>query len=276
MNGKGWTRLVVAAVTGALFSGLGYAAQFGNTTAATGRPIMADGTTYTDQMTPSSTVSWFVFRIDPNQSYSIEFWSPYGAFDDLGNAVVGALFEADGTTFLPTLGRSFDFPSPQVDAGWSQGDRLAYINSGAARRVAFRVSKNGGPPASPVDFAFRVVPTTLAAPRWSVNGYGDYIAISNVASSNGGASINGKIIFFDESGAQVGSDSFALAPDGSAQIVKPSGVAIGGAVRGGIRIVHDGAPGAIIAHQTLFSAGTGQFIQYPFQMLVHSYGRGGL
>lgn len=270
-------RLIMAGVAGILLSGLCHAAQYGNITAGTGRPIMADGTTYTDQMTPTSTVSWFVFRVDPNQSYSIELWSPYGKFGDIGNAVSFAgLYESDGTTAISTGARYFDFPSPQVDGGNTQGDRETFINTGVARRVALHVQKNGGAPAAPVDFALRIVTTTLASARWSVNGYNDYFALSNIASTDGLSSINGTVIYYNEAGAQVGTDNFTLAHDASTQIVKLNGVAIGGAVRGGVRIVHDGAPGAILAHQTLFSPGTGQFIQYPFVPLVHSYGRGGI
>jgi hypothetical protein len=268
---------ILVCVLGMLVWSGSFAAQYGNTTAASGRPILADGTTYTDQMTPTSTVSWFVFRVDPNQSYSIEVWSPYGTLNSSGNGVAFiTLFESDGTTVIPVSSRPFDFPAPQVDSGFQQGDRLTFINSGGARRVALHVQKNGSPPAVAVDFALRIVPTTLAAARWSVNGYNDYFALSNVASTDGFSSINGSILYFSEAGALVGSDPFTLAHDGSVQIVHLSGAAIGGAIRGGVRIVHNGAPGAILAHQTLFSPGTGQFIQYPFQMLVHSYGRGGI
>jgi len=269
---------ILAGLTGIFLSGVGHAAQFGNTTASTGRPIMADGTTYTDQITPTSTVSWFVFRIDPNQSYSIEVWSPFGKFGDIETSVAFiALFESDGTTFVAATNRDFDYPSPQVDVALTRGGRLTFVNNGGTRRVALHVQKNGPAPSAPFDFAVRVVPTTMAAARWSVNGYNDFFALSNVASTNGsGGTISGKILYFNEAGAQVGSDPFTLAADASVQIVKLNGAAIGGAVRGGVRIVHDGAPGAILAHQTLFSPGTGQFIQYPFATMVHSYARGGI
>jgi hypothetical protein len=121
------------------------------------------------------------------------------------------------------------------------------------------------------------VPTTLVAPRWSVNGYDAFFALTNtIFSGEGFSSVTGKILYYNEVGALVGSDSFSLASNASTQIVKPNGVAIGGAVRGGVRIIHNGAPGAILAHQTLFSPGTGQFIQYPVVPLAHAYSRGGI
>ena len=271
--------VVAVVAANAVLPSIASAAAYGNETAATGRPIMADGTTYIDQMTPTSTVSWFVFRLEPNQSYSIEVSNPFGKFGDFQNAVgVVTLFEADGTTLIPTTTRSFDFPAPQVDAGITQGGRLTLVNEAAsARRVALKAQQNGGAPSTPRDFAVRVVPTTLVAPRWSVNGYDAFFALTNtIVSGEGFLSVTGKILYYNEAGALVGSDSFSLASNASAQIVKPNGVAIGGAVRGGVRIVHNGAPGAILAHQTLFSPGTGQFIQYPVVPLVHAYGRGGI
>ncbi len=271
--------VVAVVAANAVLPSIASAAAYGNETAATGRPIMADGTTYIDQMTPTSTVSWFVFRLEPNQSYSIEVSNPFGKFGDFQNAVgFVLLFEADGTTLIPTTTRSFDFPAPQVDAGITQGGRVTLVNEAAsARRVALKAQQNGAAPGTPRDFAVRVVPTTLVAPRWSVNGYDAFFALTNTIFSREGTSpVTGKILYYNEAGALVGADSFSLASNASAQIVKPNGVAIGGAVRGGVRIVHNGAPGAILAHQTLFSPGTGQFIQYPVVPLVHAYGRGGI
>lgn len=270
--------MAIAAATAVLPS-IASAAAYGNETAATGRPIMADGTTYIDQMTPTSTVSWFVFRLEPNQSYSIEVSNPFGKLGDYQNAVgFVTLFEADGTTLISTTTRNFDFPAPQADFGATQGGRLTLVNeASSARRVALKAQQNGSAPSTPRDFAVRVVPTTLVAPRWSVNGYDAFFALTNtIFSSEGFSSVTGKILYYNEAGALVGSDSFSLASNASAQIVKPNGVAIGGAVRGGVRIIHNGAPGAILAHQTLFSPGTGQFIQYPVVPLVHAYSRGGI
>jgi hypothetical protein len=267
------------AAASAVLPSIASAAAYGNETAATGRPIMADGTTYIDQMTPTSTVSWFVFRLEPNQSYSIEVSNPFGKFGDIQNAVgFVTLFEADGTTFVPTTTRSFDFPASQADAGATQGGRITLVNeASSARRVALKAQQNGGPPSTPRDFAVRVVPTTLIAPRWSVNGYDAFFALTNtIFSGEGFSSVTGKILYYNEAGTLVRSDSFSLASNASTQIVKPNGVAIGGAVRGGVRIIHKGAPGAILAHQTLFSPGTGQFIQYPVVPLAHAYSRGGI
>ena len=238
---------------------------------------MADGTTYDDAMTPTSTVAWFVFRVDPNQSYSIEVWSPFGKFGDIGNAVyLAGPFEFDGTTLIATASRPLDFPSPQVEPGLTQGERHTFINSGSARRLAVEVHWTSGAPSATVYFAIRIVTTTLASTRWSVNGYSDFIALSNVASTDGVSSITGSILYFNEAGTLVGSDPFSLGPDASVQIVKPNGVAIGGALKGGIRVVHDGAPGAILAHQLWFNPVTNAYIQYPFVPLVHSYGRGAI
>ena len=271
--------VMALAAASAVLPSIASAAAYGNETAATGRPIMADGTTYIDQMTPTSTVSWFVFRLEPNQSYSIEVSNPFGKFGDFQNAVgFVTLFEADGTTVVSTTGRFFDFPATQVDAGITQGTRITLVNeASSARRVALKAQQNGGAPSTPRDFAVRVVPTTLVAPRWSVNGYDAFFALTNtIFSGEGFSSVTGKILYYNEAGTLVGSDSFSLASNASAQIVKPNGVAIGGAVRGGVRIIHNGAPGAILAHQTLFSPGTGQFIQYPVVPLAHAYSRGGI
>ena len=125
--------VAIAATAIALQSHTASAAIFGNDTSGTARPVVADGTVYTDGMTPTSTLSWFTFRVEPNQSYSIELWSPFGAFGDGQNAVVLSVFEADATTLVATVGRSFDNPSPQVDAGISQGDRQTFISTGAQR-----------------------------------------------------------------------------------------------------------------------------------------------
>ena len=166
---------ILAGLTGIFLSGVGHAAQFGNTTASTGRPIMADGTTYTDQITPTSTVAWFVFRMI-RTSHLDEVWSPVGKFGDIETSVAFiALFESDGTTFVAATNRDFDFPSPQVDVALTRGGRLAFVNNGGTRRVALHVQKNGPAPSAPFDFAVRVVPTTLAAARWSVNGYNDFL-----------------------------------------------------------------------------------------------------
>ena len=270
-------RIALVGIAGALLSGTCWAGLYGNDTAATARPIMADGMTYIDQMTPVNSNAWFVFRIDPNQSYSIEVWNPYGKQLTVGNrCVLLGVFEADGTTAIATASRIFDLPAPLMDVGGTQGARNTFIASGSARPVTFHVAENGGPPATTHDCTIRVVTTTLASARWSVNGYSDYIAVSNVSSSSTAGTINGSILYFNEAGTQVGSDAFALNPDASVQIVKPNGVAIGGALRGGIRIVHDGAPGAILAHQLWFNSVINQFVQYPFVPLVHSYGRGGI
>lgn len=270
-------RIALVGIAGALLSGTCWAGLYGNDTAATARPIMADGMTYIDQMTSGNANAWFVFRIDPNQSYSIEVWNPYGAQQTVGNrCVLVGVFEADGTTGIATVSRIFDLPAPMMDVGGVQGARNTFVAAGSARPVTFRVSENAGPPATAHDCAIRVVTTTLVSARWSVNGYSDFIAVSNVSSASTGGTINGSILYFDESGTQVGSDPFALSHDGSVQIVKPNGVAIGGAMKGGIRIVHQGAPGAIIAHQLWFNPVTNAYIQYPFVPLVHSYGRGGI
>ncbi len=170
-------------IASALLPAVCLAAQYGNTTAAAARPIMPDGTAYTDQLSQASPNAWFVFRMEPYQSYSIEVWNPFGGQTAIGNlCVADAPFEADGTT----------------------------------------------------------------------------------------------VLFFDEAGNLAGSDAFILAAHGSVQVVKPNGVAIGGAVKGGVRIAHDGAPGTIIAHQLLNNPVTNAYVEYPFLPLVHSYGRGGI
>lgn len=267
------------AIAGTMLSGICSAGLYGNDTAATARPIVADGTTYVDQLTPTSDSAWFVFRVEPYQSYSIEVWSPYGKRQTTGNECVnfGGVFESDGTTSIATTTRWFDTPATAPEGGSIQSGRETFIASGSARPVTFRVYENGGaPPPAPHDCAVRVITTTLASARWSVNGYSDFIALSNVASSRTIAAVQGSILYFDEAGTLVGSDPFALANNGSVQIVKPNGVAIGGATRGGIRIVFDGPPGAILAHQLWYNPVTNAYIQYPFVRLVHSYARGGI
>ncbi len=276
--------ITLMGVVSALLPGICGAGLYGNNTAATARPIMADGTAYIDQMTLTNVNAWFVFRMDPDQSYSVEVWNPYGPQDADGNLCVGsAVYEADGTTLVNGIGgqalRSNDLPAPMVGLGVLQGSRWALIASGSARRATVQIGENGEGPATPTDCAIRVVTTTLASPRWSVNGYSDFIAVSNTSTTvhaGSGVAIHGAILYFDESGAKVGSDPFTLAPNGSIQIVKSNGVAIGGALKGGIRIVHDGAPGTIIAHQLWYNPVTNAYIQYPFVPLVHSYGRGGI
>jgi len=272
-------RIALVGIASALLSGTCWAGLYGNDTAATARPILADGTTYTDQMTATNTDAWFVFRADPNQSYSIEVWNPYGKRQVNGNRCtdITGVYESDGTTLITTINRYKDHPAPQLDLGLVQGGRETFINLGIARPVTIHVYETGAAPATPTDCAARVVTTTLASARWSVNGYQDIIAISNVASIDAGSpSISGSVLYFDEAGTLVGSDPFTLAANASVQIVKPNGVLIGGANRGGIRIVHDGAPGAILAHQLWYNPVTNAYIQYPFVPLVHSYGRGGI
>ena len=44
-------------------SGTCEAGLYGNDTAATARPIIADGVTYTDDLTPTSASAWVIFRI---------------------------------------------------------------------------------------------------------------------------------------------------------------------------------------------------------------------
>lgn len=273
--------ITLMGVVSALLPGICGAGLYGNNTAATARPIMADGTAYIDQMTLTNVNAWFVFRMEPDQSYSVEVWNPYGAqFADGNLCYAPAVTEADGTTLVNGIGgfaiRSFDHPAPMVENGVIQGSRVALIASGSARRATVHIGQNGDGPATPTDCAIRVVTTTLASPRWSVNGYSDFIAVSNTSTTQPAHPIHGAILYFDESGAKVGSDPFTLASNGSIQLIKPNGVAIGGALKGGIRIVHDGAPGTIIAHQLWFNPVTNAYIQYPFVPLVHSYGRGGM
>jgi hypothetical protein len=258
------------------------AGEYGNETAASARPILADGTTYIDQMMPTSIDAWFVFRLEPNQSYSIDVTNPYGQQVASGApnnlCYLSGLFEADGTTPIPTTDRSSDPPAPQVEFGSKQGGRVTFIATGIPREATFHITENGGPPPSPVGCAIRVVPTTLASMRWSVNGYNDLIAISNIQGTYdaGGkpSTLSGSILFFNEAGTLVGSNPFTLASNASVQIVKPTGVAIGGAIRGGIRIVHNGAPGALLAQQLWYNPVTNAYIQYPFYPLVHAYARG--
>lgn len=266
------------AIAGACWSGVCSAGLYGNDTAATARPIMADGMTYIDQMTPVNFNAWFVFRIDPNQSYAVEVWNPYGKQMTVGNrCIINAVWEADGTT--PVAGatiRDLDLPAPSISGTTTQGARQTFIASGSARPILLQVTENGGPPATTHDCAIRVVTTTLVSARWSVNGYSDFIAISNASSATTSGEFNGTIIYFDDNGVKVGSENFTLLADASIQIVKPNGVPIGGATRGGIRIVHEGAPGAVVAHQLWYNPVTNAYIQYPFFPLVHSYARGGI
>jgi hypothetical protein len=254
-------------------------ALYGNDTAANARPLMADGTAYVDQISPTSLDAWFTFRVDPYQSYSIEQWSPYGQFSDTDNArYFFELWETDLSTIIGTADRSLDFPSPQLEIGFPhRGDRRTFMTIGTSRRLVLRITwLDSSAPSAPRDFTLRIVPTTLAAARWSVNGYNDFFALSNISSGDDSSAIQGQLLYFDESGNQVGHDWFTLGPNASTQIVKPNGVPIGGAIRGGVRIVHDGAPGALLAHQTWFNPVTGQFVVYPFTPLVHAYSRGGM
>ncbi len=266
------------AIVAAMLCATSEAAQYGNDSAANARPILADGTAYTDQLAPMSTDAWFTFRVDPQQSYAIDVWMPYGRASDGNNAVgIWALLESDGVSAIATTDRSLDFPAPQLESGFSQGERRTFVNTAAARRLVLRVLNPTASPTVAHSFAVRVVPTTMAAARWSVNGYSDIFALSNVAASDAFSShVSGTIVYFDEAGSVVGSDNFTLPPNGSVQIIKPNGVALGGATRGGVRIVHDGAPGAILAQQTWFNPVTGQFVHYPFTTLVHAYSRGSL
>ncbi len=271
-------RIAFAAIAGTLVSGICSAGLYGNDTAATARPIFADGTTYIDHLTPTNLEAWFVFRAEPNQSYAVEVWSPNGKRESTDNECTNAagMYESDGTTPITTTHRWFDTPSIQPENADLQSGRETFISSGGARPVTLRVYDNAFPPTGPHDCAVRVMLTTLASARWSVNGYSDFIAISNVASSQTSGGVQGSILYFDESGSLIGSDPFTLAAGASVQIVKANGVAIGGATRGGIRIVHNGAPGSIVAHQLWYNPVTNAYIQYPFFPLVHSYARGGI
>jgi hypothetical protein len=255
------------------------AGLYGNDTLADARPIMADGTAYVDQMTSVNTNAWFTFRMEPGHSYSIDVWNPYGKRGAVGNrCIIGGVFELDGTP-IPTTGRVSDSPAPQPDAGSIKAGRETLIASGIARSASVHVSETGAPPASPTKCMLRVANTTLVSPRWSVNGYDDLIAISHVAASFatvGLDPVSGYVLYFNEAGALVGSDAFSLASNASVQIVKPNGVAIGGATRGGIRIVHDGSPEALVAHQLWHNPVTNAYIQYPFHPLAQSYARGGM
>ena len=220
------------------------------------------------------------FRIDANQSYAIDVWNPYGRYFAPGNnCIVNAVTEVDGTTNIATSNRKYDLPAPQVEHEppffSPQGSRNTFIATGTSRAVKVWVAESNVLAQNHYCLV-RVATTTLASARWSVNGYNDYIAVSNVSSASTGGTISGSILYFSEAGALVGSDPFSLGPDASVQIVKQNGVAIGGATRGGIRIVHDGAPGAILAHQLWFNPLTNAYIQYPFAPLTHSYGRGGI
>lgn len=276
---QNWIALMAIAI-GLLPSICAAGGLYGNDTAATARPILADGMSNLEQLTPAAPNAWFVFRIDANQSYAIDVWNPYGRYFAPGNnCVVANVTEVDGTTNIATSNRKYDLPAPQVEHEPAffppQGGRNTFIASGASRAVKVLVTESNVLAQNHYCLV-RVVTTTLASARWSVNGYSDFIAVSNVSSASTGGTISGKILYFSDAGALVGFDAFSLGPDASVQFAKPNGVAIGGALKGGIRIVHDGAPGAIIAHQLWFNPVTNAYIQYPFVPLVHSYGRGGI
>ncbi len=113
-----------------------------------------------------------------------------------------------------------------------------FDNSGAGstRFIDLRVLSCGTtslPSSTTLNFSVKVTDTTLAASRWTVNGYRLFTALQNISDNQAAV---GNINYFDESGNFLASDPFNLAPGTSRQIVHLENIPIGGVIFGGVRI----------------------------------------
>jgi hypothetical protein len=243
-----------------------------NTTNATARHLIPDGSWEQDEVDSTNTQAWFSFPIYYEHTYVIEVLVPYNYNAATYNVpdLDFIVYENDGTTAFPTLYQRDTQPNLS-EQGYGGGQRRALSNFGSDRFVHLQVhSYLGNPlPASGIYFHIRVIDLTQTAARWTVNGYNMYIALNNTSRQL----VEGYVDYFDQAGNLAAFESFSLGGDASVQLFHASGVTLGGAVVGGIRVIPTrGAPGAIAAHEYNFNPGIGQYLSFPFNQSPWRYG----
>ena len=241
--------------------------------AAHAEVIVPDGSFYTGGIAlfPAPSNAWFTFPIYHSHSYAIEVYSNTAALMRSDSALAFSVFESDGTTSVPVNFCNACEPSMQDDASIGGGSLvggerafLASPGSITSRFITVAVGKlGGGTPSSSVGLAIRVVDTTLAAARWTVNGYRALFALNNLSN---GSHAKGSIQYWGENGNFLDFDSFDIPPNGGTQISRPASVPIGGQLFGVVRIVFgEGSAQQVIAREYNFAPAANQFIFFDFK-----------
>ncbi len=241
--------------------GMGSSANSSN---ATARHFIPDGSWEEDFVDTVNTAAWFSIPVYQNHAYSIEVYVPnnYGSRNIAD--VDFSVFESDGTTIVIGAGVNEKLSPPSLNEdGIAGGARRSLTNFGADRFIRIQIFGSGHfpVPVAGISFHLRATDLTQTAARWTTNGYTMLIALNNSSRTTATGFVN----YYSEGGVLLLADFYSLAADGSVQISHAANVMIGGVLFGGIRVTpNSGAPGTITAHEYNFNAAVGNYLSFPF------------
>ena len=249
-----------------------FGAVHGNIDAPHARLMVADGASYFDTVSNVDPFTWLATPVEFGHSYEFTVWTPSNNLALPDQSLRVSAVEADGTTAVAgATGCGSCTPALFGGGAATGGDRVVYGNlaSPSPRLIKLRVEKAGGPPLTgQVTFWIRAVDTTLAAARFTVNGYQAFFALNNLSRTT---PAGGYILYWNPNGIQLSADSFNIPPNGSIQIVKPNGTPIAGALAGGVQIMFAlGTAGQVEAREYNFNPTTGQYLTFDFTPVFQS------
>ncbi len=242
-----------------------------NTAAANARVMVANGTSLI-QGAGGPDSRWFAVAIEPGKTYVIEALNPY---DDLpSNTLTMGVFDAVGA------------PPPEVEVDCNQATRAPSLQvasdgarcvvraippsvSGAQAKRAIYVKIDRGN--AQQGFQVRARESTIYG-RWSTNGYDFHVEVQNTTQDAMCVQAN----LYPDTGLTY-SGTWSGTPNtytlnvpafGAVKTIVPSGTAVGGALRGTMRLSACPAantnfvPDAVNVSTYAYNTGTGQYLYF--------------
>jgi hypothetical protein len=245
-----FARAACAGVAATALACVASAAGAANTTVASARVIVPDGTSVS-QLINGGETRWFAFQVEPGKMYVVDAIDTSG---DLGANGVGTLsiVAADGVSAPPDThvdcGAGLRDLAPGLNVTDNGKRCTVYVNAPDDTTLNRRGVYVGMTPGTGAAVNVRVRESTLYG-RWTTNGYDFHLELDNTSAD----AICVRALFYRDSGytfsgsgwgdasGNLSSQDISVPANGSTKIVLASGTPVGASVRGTLRLL--GCPG---------------------------------